>query len=894
MIFGIIGGANFVNTPVKSMKLEVPSSAVAAYRAAAGWNEFKSIVCISHSLNHMNTDAAYAKVPVTCTTDGTYYYSCSVCGEKSTNSTFTVAALQHDYSVMSTDEAYHKDDATCLSAATYWYKCSRCTAKSTKDFFTSTEDKDKALGHSYGEGVWSWKWDDEEHSATCTRTCTRTTCTDKTTGHTASAKVTQNNGIDDGELTEPATCTAMGTTTYTATATVENVEYKSTHEVADIAMLPHTFDQHVCTVCSADEEPAVTGTQGECTWRIYASDGEMIVSPTNGVSGSLGDWDETPSWYEQRTEIKSVRFTGSVTANTLYQVFHQCNNITSIDLTNLNTSQVQNMSTMFNQCHNLTTINWGSFDTSNATDISFMFNECVILTSLDLRCFNTSNVTLMNSVFQTCKNLTSVDLSSLNTDKVENFEAMFIRCDKLTNLDLSNFNTVNATNMNYMFEYCGELESLTIGNFDMSKVTTSNDMFISTGKLSTLTLTSVPYLKEGTFKTKFADKTVICKLDEKSTVYKGENLGFPTVTSVTAPCSLDLTGSAVADCDITRTHNMVNGSCTKCDFSIGDEVSYIDANGKQHTAKAIKLTADMEGDYVTSDNLNDYLAPGWYYVEDNLILNKKILRMKGDAEFNIILTDGCQWKIYNNCVIISDGATVNFYCQSKKSGTLEFDRSDSYISVKDNSTLNIYGGNFKAPYSVLEVNNSNLHIFDANVKGNIFNMGSATIDGGTFTGMISTNGTIIINGGTFKGDEYALDCEEKGVFTLNGGTFTGGVAAFRHNVESVNGNELFLLGDGKAFYDNYGDIVNLKFKQDDEYDDLFFSTLKTYIVRGTSSSDDDEPASISTLVKTIEKLKDPNSGVTIQTVNEIVDKLLGKEKQDGGNTEDLEEEEFIW
>lgn len=497
-------------------------------------------------------------------------------------------------------------------------------------------------------------------------------------------------------------------------------------------------------------------------------------------------------------------------------------------------------------------------------------------------------------MFDGCYNLTSVDLSSFKTDKVSSLDGMFNHCFKLTSLDLSNFNTSNVTDFHDLFWHCYDLQSLTIGNFDMSKATNCSQMFDYADNLTTLTLTSVPYLKEGTFDTKFADKTVICQLDEKSTVYKGENPGFPTVTSITAPCSLDLTGSAVAGYDINLAHNMVDGSCTKCDFSIGDEVSYLDANGKEQTAKAIKLTADMEGDYVTSDELNDYLAPGWYYVEDNLILNKKILRMKGDAEFNIILTDGCQWKIYNNCVIISDGATVNFYCQSKKSGTLEFDRYDSYISVKENSTLNIYGGNFKAPYPVLEVENSNLHIFDANVKGNIVNKGSATIDDGTFTGTISTNGTIIVNGGTFKGDEYALVCEEEGVFTLNGGTFTGGVAAFWHNVESVNGNELFLLGDGKAFYDNYGDIVNLKFKQDVEYEDIFFSDKETYIVRSTSSSDDDEPASISSLVNTIEKLKDPNSDVTIEKINEIVDKLLGKEKQDGGNTEEMDEEDFIW
>lgn len=65
-------------------------------------------------------------------------------------------------------------------------------------------------------------------------------------------------------------------------------------------------------------------------------------------------------------------------------------------------------------------------------------------------------------------------------------------------------------------------------------------------------------------------------------------------------------------------------------------------------------------------------------------------------------------------------------------------------------------------------------------------------------------------------------------------------------------------------------------------------------MRSTSSSDDDEPASLITLVKTIEKLKDPDSGVTKEKVNEIVDKLLGKEKQDAGNTEDLDEEDFNW
>ena len=99
-------------------------------------------------------------------------------------------------------------------------------------------------------------------------------------------------------------------------------------------------------------------------------------------------------------------------------------------------------------------------DTSNVTDMSNMFNQCQNLTSLDVSSWNTSNVTTMYSMFYCCRNLTSLDLSSWNTSNVINMSYMFGYCSNLTSLDVSSWNTSNVTNMSDMFYYCEKLETL--------------------------------------------------------------------------------------------------------------------------------------------------------------------------------------------------------------------------------------------------------------------------------------------------------------------------------------------------------------------------------------------------------------------------------------------------
>ena len=69
--------------------------------------------------------------------------------------------------------------------------------------------------------------------------------------------------------------------------------------------------------------------------------------------------------------------------------------------------------------------------------MDYMFYRCLGLTSLDLSNFDTSNVTDMYYMFFMCSNLTSLDLSNFNTSKVIDMDHMFSDCSALQTLDYS-------------------------------------------------------------------------------------------------------------------------------------------------------------------------------------------------------------------------------------------------------------------------------------------------------------------------------------------------------------------------------------------------------------------------------------------------------------------------
>jgi len=106
-----------------------------------------------------------------------------------------------------------------------------------------------------------------------------------------------------------------------------------------------------------------------------------------------------------------------------------------------------------------------------------MFAACNALTTLDLSNFNTSNVTSMVAMFNGCNALTTLDLSNFNTSNVTSMVVMFKGCTALQTLDLSNFNTANVTTMYGMFAGCAQLTTIYGRDWDLSLPEDDGNMF---------------------------------------------------------------------------------------------------------------------------------------------------------------------------------------------------------------------------------------------------------------------------------------------------------------------------------------------------------------------------------------------------------------------------------
>ena len=151
-------------------------------------------------------------------------------------------------------------------------------------------------------------------------------------------------------------------------------------------------------------------------------------------------------------------------------LFRNCSLLEEIDFGNINTSKVKNMSSMFYHCNTITELNISNFDTSNVEDMESMFNGCFKLSKIDTSKLHTSKVKSMEYMFYDCRELSELDLRRFNTEKVNNMKNMFNGCSSLKHIDLSNFKTSNVTNMESMFNGCKELEELDLNSLDTNKV----------------------------------------------------------------------------------------------------------------------------------------------------------------------------------------------------------------------------------------------------------------------------------------------------------------------------------------------------------------------------------------------------------------------------------------
>ena len=148
-----------------------------------------------------------------------------------------------------------------------------------------------------------------------------------------------------------------------------------------------------------------------------------------------------------------------------------------IDISNFDSSEVEDMAYFFYKMNSLRSLELSSFNTDKATDMTGMFAYVNSLKKLDLTNFNTSKVTNMSAMFHSMSNLDVLKISSFNTENVTNMNGMFYGVSKLASLELSNFDTSNVTDMGRMFSGMSSIQQLDLTHFSTGNVAAMNDMF---------------------------------------------------------------------------------------------------------------------------------------------------------------------------------------------------------------------------------------------------------------------------------------------------------------------------------------------------------------------------------------------------------------------------------
>ena len=128
--------------------------------------------------------------------------------------------------------------------------------------------------------------------------------------------------------------------------------------------------------------------------------------------------------------------------------------------------------------------------TDNVKSMKGLFHWCGInnsnLTTIDISNFNTSNVTNMAYMFDRCRKVKNIILpENFDTTKVINMRSMFNNLQLVSNLDLSKLDTRNVTDMTSMFQYGLDLKTIYIGpNWKTASKNTNMFLDCATSKLT--------------------------------------------------------------------------------------------------------------------------------------------------------------------------------------------------------------------------------------------------------------------------------------------------------------------------------------------------------------------------------------------------------------------------
>lgn len=269
-------------------------------------------------------------------------------------------------------------------------------------------------------------------------------------------------------------------------------------------------------------DPKIWGTLDTSKWQLddngniigYTGDKNNIIIPNSADFAKAGK-------HYQQISIDSYEMQGlnnlkNATPNTLaisltdnqkvkasdddWRRVFELTPLVQADLEGLDTSNITlmggSMGGMFGRpflhvSDNLTYLNLSNWNTSNVTDMANMFLGCTKLTNLILSNWDTSKVTDMHSMFENDSSLTNLDVSNWDTSEVTDMSEMFFYDNNLAlTVNSGKFADylVNTYTNNHLIGIVGGIKSVTTDNAKLIKLLT-NDVGQSRSATRTITFT---------------------------------------------------------------------------------------------------------------------------------------------------------------------------------------------------------------------------------------------------------------------------------------------------------------------------------------------------------------------------------------------------------------------
>ena len=142
-----------------------------------------------------------------------------------------------------------------------------------------------------------------------------------------------------------------------------------------------------------------------------------------------------------------------------------------VDLTDIDISELDDLSGVFARLNKVEVIDISGWDTSNVTIMDCMFSQCPKLKKIiGIENLDVSKLRCANCMFSYCEKLVELDLTNWNPISLENTYDMFSCCSNLKMIkNIENWQLPNIKDVSYMFCNCTKLD-VDLSNWDLTNI----------------------------------------------------------------------------------------------------------------------------------------------------------------------------------------------------------------------------------------------------------------------------------------------------------------------------------------------------------------------------------------------------------------------------------------